>query len=78
MTIKVTYDLSGASPPSSRYTAFHEESHDYTSPYGTGATELEALEEYRWEIAGRKDWEDLLDEVDAAIAAARLAMGRRT
>ena len=71
MTIKITRDISGAAPAREAYMAYHEESYDYTAPYGTGATALEALEEYRWEIAGRKGWEDLLDEVDLAIADAR-------
>lgn len=71
MTIKVTEDISGAAPARERYMAYHEESHDYTTPYGTGATPVEALQELRWEIAGRRGWEDILDEVDRAINVAR-------
>lgn len=71
MTIKVERDISGAAPAREAYMAYHVETHDYTTPYGTGASPVEALEELRWEIAGREGWEDVLDEVDRAIAAAR-------
>lgn len=76
MTIRVDKDISGAAPAREAYMAFHVETHDYTTPYGTGATPLEALEELRWEVSGREGWEDVLDEVDAAIDAARLAQAQ--
>lgn len=74
MTIKVDKDISGAAPAREAYMAYHVETHDYTTPYGTGASAIEALEELRWEVSGREGWEDVLDEVEAAIAAARTAL----
>lgn len=71
MTIKVERDISGAAPAREAYMAYHVETHDYTTPYGTGATALEALQELHWELQGREGWDDVLDEVERAIAAAR-------